>query len=76
MLEISCQGLLDALEDARSKGSLVTSVKFFISIDEAHVMTGKLRYFPHAHTVYQNLGTMLTWLRALPVFTIFLSTKS
>ncbi|ETW78253.1 hypothetical protein HETIRDRAFT_429291 [Heterobasidion irregulare TC 32-1] len=57
LLETSCQGLLDALEDARSEGSPVTPVKFYISIDEAHVMTGKLRYFPHARTVYQNLGT-------------------
>ena len=67
---------MDAIEDARSKDSPVTPVKMFISIDEAHVMTGKLRYFPRARTVYQNLSTVLAWLKALPVFTIFLSTKS
>ncbi|ETW78247.1 hypothetical protein HETIRDRAFT_120113 [Heterobasidion irregulare TC 32-1] len=68
LLETSCQGLLDALEDARSEGSPVTPVKFYISIDEAHVMTGKLRYFPHARTVYQNLGTSQLQELAVPAY--------
>jgi hypothetical protein len=52
------------------------NVLFYIYFDEAHILTEKTNVFPPPRSKYHILGNILSRMRSLRFFTVFLSTKS
>ena len=67
---------MNALEIEHSEKFPAPTVKIFIAIDEAHIITSQLDKSHAKRSVYHNLGTVLSWLNTDPIFTLLLSTNS
>ncbi|ETW78244.1 hypothetical protein HETIRDRAFT_325214 [Heterobasidion irregulare TC 32-1] len=63
-LRSACRALLAIA--ARLENSPAPTVKFFIAIDEARVFAPRVNNSTATRSVYQNLGTVSSWLNADP----------